>query len=478
MAQAITLSIRGSSLEAQQCRAEVINPGGYKDLLLPLDMVLPGDRAAMEVQLRRGKYRQAKTLWRQSPTKGTRPGPFCDHWRECGGCPWQGLAYHEQLEIKKARFAAQLETQGLSEFTKQLSITSAPSSRGFRNRLDFTFSRRQWIPAGTDSEVLFESEIGALGFFVPRGRQKVVHIDRCHLMEEPLNLIRNKVFQWAAQAARDKGWLFYDSRVHEGWFRGLIVRRAHNGSQSQWMVTLVVKSQPGEEQLRWLEDLSQALEPVQSFFYGVNETKNDGLETVQPQILKGTAEIVQKIDHRSFALGPLSFFQTNPEQTRTLYANVAQALDLPRGQALWDLYCGTGTIGQYVATGDQRIVGIELNPMACENAQANALRNGLTKTRYLAGDMAKLLPQLAAEEGGVGYAVIDPPRAGLHPTVVKTLNQVAVKRLVYVSCNPETLARDLAMLKERYHIRSVEAVDMTPHSYHLEAIAVLDAHEL
>lgn len=391
--------------------------------------------------------------------------PTCAHFGVCGGCKWQHVSYAAQLEFKANQVKENFEKIGHLDFPEMLPIKGSEDYFHYRNRLDFGFTKQRYL---SDEE--FNSErtysLDGLGFHVPGRFDKILDIDTCHLMEEEMNTIR----KFAKQLALDMGFTFYDLRDHGGVMRSLIIR---NSSLGEWMV-IVAFGEPNDRIPEYLEKLRAQFPQITSLMYAINTKKNDTLYDQDIQTFFGKDHILEKIGDLTFKIGPKSFFQTNSKQAEVLYTTTRDFAGLTGNELVYDLYTGTGSIALFVAAQAKKVIGIEFIEMAIEDAWINAKHNEITNVNFFAGDMRDMLTnEFVNQEGKPDVIITDPPRAGMHPDVVQMLLDLKAPKIVYVSCNPATQARDLAMMKEVYQIEKVQPVDMFPHTHHVENVVLL-----
>ena len=428
---------------------------------------LPGDRVEVQVFRQKPRYMVGRVLRLLEPSP-QRVEPVCKHFGLCGGCKWQNLAYETQLMYKAGQVRDALVRLGgldLSGVEVQEPL-GAPRTYAFRNKLEFTFTNRRWLT--TDELTNDELNRNGLGFHLPGRFERVVHLDECHLMEPLMNEIRLAFFETAIE----QGLTFYDVRQRTGYLRNLMVR---NTTQGEWMVLLSV-SEDNPETLKTLMDRVQERVPtVENLLYTVNSKANDSLEGLEIRVYKGQNRVVQVWDGLSFGISASSFFQTNPQQAEAMLGLVREWCGLSGQELVYDLYTGTGSIALFLAKQASRVVGIEYVQAAVDDACRNAEQNDIHNTEFFAGDMAALLNNDFFEAHGYpDVVVVDPPRAGMHPDVVEALKNCGAQRLVYVSCNASTQARDLQALSDTYRLLRYRPVDLFPQTAHIENLALLE----
>ena len=439
-------------------------------LVVFVPFVVPGDVVDIQLYRKKKNYAEGRAIrfHKQSPL---RVEPACPHFGVCGGCKWQTMKYSAQLGAKQRQVRDNLERLGGIDCSGMRPICGSDSIYYYRNKLEFTFSTRAWRTTPDD----IQPEQGALGFHIPQLFDKVLNIEHCALQAEPSNTIR--------LAVRDYAYFnnlpFYDIRNHTGFLRNLVIR---NTSTGQWMVIVVVAEEDNESLFPLLDMLHQHFPQITSLQYIINNKMNDSYSDLEVHTYFGNDHIEEEmVPYRPgeqanlrFIINPKSFYQTNSAQAQRLYSFVAELAELQPKDILYDLYTGTGTIALFLASQVRKVVGIEYVEEAIADARLNAKRNGFNNTVFYAGDMAKVLTQeFIAANGRPDVVVTDPPRAGMHESVVRQLLQTAPRKIVYVSCNPATQARDLQLLSERYRIGRIQPVDMFPHTQHVENIVEL-----
>ncbi|MCD8309941.1 MAG: 23S rRNA (uracil(1939)-C(5))-methyltransferase RlmD [Prevotellaceae bacterium] len=440
------------------------------DLVVFVPYVVPGD--VVDLQIRRKKHRYAEAeavrFHRYSPVRAV---PFCKHYGVCGGCKWQVLPYGEQLRYKQKQVVDSLTRIGKVALPEISPILGSAKTERYRNKLEYTFSCKRWLTAEEIRANVAYDRMNALGFHIPEAFDKVLHIEECLLQDDVSNRIRNAVFAYACR----QGYSFINLRDHEGMLRNLIIRTSTTGGL---MVILVAKITSEEELARFKQLLGYVAESfpeITSLLYIINNKVNDTITDLDVYLFKGEDHIFEQMEGLRFKVGAKSFYQTNSEQAYVLYQTVRRFAGLTGGELVYDLYTGTGTIANFLARQAGKVIGIEYVSEAIEDAKANSLINGIGNTLFFAGDMKDLLTGAFIDEYGRPDVVItDPPRAGMHPDVVKVLLATASRRIVYVSCNPATQARDLQLLDAAYRVAAVQPVDMFPHTQHVENVVLLE----
>ena len=429
-------------------------------------MTVPGDIVDVQVRKHHRRYMEAAVV-RYVERSPLRTEPFCDHFGVCGGCKWQNLPYDEQLKQKTKQVEDQLVRIGHLTIPEVRPCLGSARTREYRNKLEFTFADRRWltyeeIAAGGDIETT-----PAVGFHIPGCFDKVLDIERCHLQDDISNRIRLATKQYCI----DHGYTFHNARAHEGLMRTMVVRTASTG---EIMVIVVFNENDRERIDALMSYLKEEFKEITSLIYMVNDKWNDSLGDREPICFAGKDHIIEQMEGLQFKVGPKSFYQTNSEQAYELYKVARDFAELGDEDTLYDLYTGTGTIANFCARRAKRVVGVEYVPEAIEDARVNSMINGIDNTTFYAGDMKDVLSDEFVERNGrPDVIILDPPRAGVDEKVLEVIKRAAPARMVYVSCNPSTQARDLAILDDMYEIVAVQPVDMFPHTHHVENVVKL-----
>lgn len=438
-------------------------------MVIFVPFVVPGDIIDLKIIKKKKNYAEGRSVALKRPSP-LRVEPQCPHFGICGGCKWQTFNYEGQLRCKEQQVRDNLERLGHIDTSGMLPIDGSENIFFYRNKLEFTFSTKRWL---NDGEVRDENDPGAVGFHVPMVFDKVLPIEHCVLQREPSNQIRNALRDYALRNAIP----FYDIRNHTGFLRNLVVR---NTSTGQWMVIVIVAERNDDILMPMLEFLKNRFPEITSLLYIINSKLNDSYTDLEVHTYSGQDYITEQMPRYGggkplqFRINPKSFYQTNSEQAFHLYSHVAKFANLQGNENVYDLYTGTGTIAQFLAGMCRHVTGIEYVEEAIVDARLNARLNGFDNCTFFAGDMAKVLTDsFIAENGRPDVVVTDPPRAGMHEKVVQQLLAVEAPRIIYVSCNPATQARDLQMLAEKYDIARIQPVDMFPHTQHVENVAEL-----
>lgn len=397
-----------------------------------------------------------------------RTDPFCGHFGTCGGCKWQMLPYERQLQYKQNEVEQNLRRLGRIALPEIMPIAGCDNSVRYRNKLEFTFSNKRYKTRAELKEgaALNEMENG-LGFHVPRLFDKVIDIETCHLMAEPTNAIKNTIRAFA----EENGYLFYDIRNHTGWLRTLIIRVCTTG---EVMVNVCFGYEDKAEREKLFQHLLQQIPSITTLLYTINPKKNDTIYDLDPVAWFGKGYIVEKLEDFNFKIGPKSFFQTNSRQGERLYKITRDFAELNGSQTVYDLYCGTGSIGIFVSGQAKKIIGVEVIPEAIADAKENAALNNISHADFYAGDVIDICDDaFFAAHGRPDVIITDPPRAGMHEKLVRKILDMEAPLVVYVSCNSATQARDLQWLDEKYMVTKVQPVDMFPHTHHIENVVQL-----
>ena len=428
--------------------------------------VVPGDLIDAQVTKKRKKYMEARAT-KIHEYSSDRVDAFCEHFGVCGGCKWQNMSYAKQLEYKEAQVLDQFKRIGHLEFNEYFPIIPADKTDHYRNKLEFTFSNKKWL---TIEQIQSEEEIpdrNGLGFHIPGAFDKVVDLNECHLQAEPSNSIRAFIREYTAE----HDYSYFDLRAQHGMMRNLIVRSSSTGDL---MVIVSFFEDDKVKREALLDALGEAFPQISSMMYVINAKKNDSLFDQDIICYKGKDHIIEKIEDLSFKIGPKSFFQTNTKQAEKLYKAALDFADIQSEDTVYDLYSGTGSITCILAQKAKKVIGVEQVAEAVAAADENAKLNKLDNMLSFVGDTKDVLNKAFFEEHGKpDVIVVDPPRAGLHEKVIQEIMDTQVEKVLYISCNPATQARDLALMKEEYSIEKVQAVDMFPQTYHVENIAFL-----
>lgn len=439
--------------------------GRVDELVLFVQHAVPGDIVDVEVTRKKKNFAEARVTALISASEH-RVTAFCQHFGSCGGCKWQHMTYDAQLHFKQKTVENALQRIGKIDVSGIESILPSAETTYYRNKMEYTFSNKRWL---TDEEVKSDEIFGkqALGFHVPLHFDKILQIDHCHLQASPSNEIRNAVDKFSVENEIS----YYDVRRHEGALRNLIVRNTSTGE----LMIIVVFAHPEEGQVDLLmEFIKESFPEITSLLYIINQKKNDTIFDQDIHVYKGRDHIFEEMDGLKFKIGAKSFYQTNSNQAFELYKVTKDFAGLKGDELVYDLYTGAGTIANFVARNTREVVGIEYIPSAIEDAKLNSKLNGIANTKFFAGDMKDVLTQEFTNIHGKPDVIItDPPRAGMHGDVISRILEIEAEKIVYVSCNPATQARDLALLSEKYEVARIKPVDMFPHTQHVENVVLL-----
>lgn len=431
-----------------------------------VEFAVPGDIVNVKVTKKKKNYMEGFILEIVKPSED-RLQPFCEHFGICGGCRWQPLPYDMQLKAKQQQVWDQLVRIGHLEIPDISPILPSDKTKYYRNKLEFTFSNKRWIYNNEDPDSLTDEERLGLGFHVGKFFDKVLDIKHCSLQPEPSNEIRLFIREYAVTHNLE----FYNIRENTGFLRNIIVR---NNQVGDVMLTVCFAYDDQDKIVPMLDAIAAEFPQIKSLHYVINEKLNDSISDLECILYKGDDAIWETMGKLKFKIGPKSFYQTNSEQAYKLYSVAKEFAALTGNEVVYDLYTGTGTIAQFISDQASKVIGIEYVKEAIEDARINAEANGITNCTFFDGDMKDILTaDFIKEHGKPEVMIIDPPRAGMHPDVVKVIMEAAPERIVYVSCNPASQARDLAMMSPMYEITAVQPVDMFPHTMHVENVCAL-----
>ncbi len=437
---------------------------------------VPGD--VVDVQLQKNKADWGEGFVKKFHTySDIRVKPFCSHFGVCGGCQWQMLPYEQQLVYKHKQVFDNLTRIAKIPLPVIPPILGAKETQGYRNKVEYTFATEKFIPfeefkamkaAGLEPT----KSIGAGGFHARGFFEKVVEIDTCYLQSEPTNEIRKTAVQFAIENEMP----FYNIKQHQGWLRNMFIR---NTTKGEWMVNVILGYDGGEKREALLNLFLKKFPQITTLLYTINEKRNDSMQDLVPQVYFGTGYITEALENFDFKISPKSFFQTNSKQAESLYQVTRNFAELTGNEVVYDLYCGTGSIGIFCSKEAKKIIGVEVVADAIEDAKENARINNLSHTAFFAGDVIDICDDAFFDTHGKPDVIItDPPRAGMHDKLVKKLLEIQAPLIVYVSCNPATQARDLSLLGEKYTVTKIQPVDMFPHTLHIENVVQLKRTDL
>ncbi|MBO5131576.1 MAG: 23S rRNA (uracil(1939)-C(5))-methyltransferase RlmD [Paludibacteraceae bacterium] len=429
--------------------------------------VVPGDIVDIQVTRKKNSYMEGRVTQIHSYSS-KRSEPFCSHYGVCGGCKWQILPYEEQIRHKQRQVFNNLTRIGKVELPEISPILGSEDTIFYRNKLEFTFSNKKWLTYEQVSSGATFENMNALGFHIPGMFDKVLDIEKCYLQNELCNEVRDAIKAYAYE----KGLPFFDLRNHEGFLRTMVFRTSSIG---EVMLILVFYHENREMREDLLNYLRNKFPQITSLLYVINGKCNDTITDQEIHLFWGKDHIFEEMEGLRFKIGPKSFYQTNSKQAYELYKIARDYAQLTGNELVYDLYTGTGTIACFVAGKAKKVIGIEYVPEAIEDAKINAKNNQIENTLFYAGDMKNILTkEFVLEHGRPDVIITDPPRDGMHPDVIETILSAEPQRIVYVSCNPATQARDLNLLDVKYKVTAVQPVDMFPHTHHVENVVALE----
>lgn len=453
------------NLEITAAGAEGNSLGRWNEQVVFVRRSVPGDVVNVKVVSKKKKLLEAEILEIVKPSP-ERVEPFCEHFGVCGGCKWQQMDYTAQLKYKHQMVLDAFARIGKVETGEVLPIKGCEVNRFYRNRLDYAFSNKRWLQAhemGMD----LEGNMNASGFHISGRFDKVLDVNKCWLQDDLTNTIRNSVKNYALE----KGYTFFDLKEQYGLMRGLIIR---NSTLGEWMTIMMFHGHDKEAMEDVMGFMERSFPQITSLLYVINNKRNDTIYDQEILVWKGKDHMLETLGGLTFKIRPKSFFQTNSRQAEVLYSITKEFAGLTGNETVYDLYTGTGTIANYLAKSAKKVVGVEYIEQAIEDARENSALNNITNTVFYAGDMKDVLNDaFVATNGRPDVIITDPPRSGMHEDVVKKICEIAPEKVVYVSCNPATQARDLALMKDVYEVKKIQPVDMFPHTSHVENVALL-----
>ena len=453
-------------IEVSAYAAEGKSLARHEGKVIFIQGAVPGDVVNLILTKNKKDWAEArvKDFISYSPDRLT---PFCIHFGICGGCKWQMLPYAKQLEFKQQEALQNLKRIGKIDLPEVLPIIGSEDTVFYRNKLEFTFSNKRFL---TPDEINNDGTIqqqDALGYHAPRVFDKVLNIYECWLMDGVNNRIRNSIRDFA----QENSFSYYDIRAHTGWLRNIVVRYCTTG---ELMVNLIINYEEENDRIRLLDHILKVVPEITTLLYTINPKWNDTIFDLTPQVYSGNGYITEKLEDFKFIISPVSFFQTNTKQAERLYTVARDFAGLTGNEIVYDLYCGTGSIGIFLSKGAKKIIGVEVIETAIEDAKKNAALNNISHAGFFAGDVIKICDDAFFETHGRPDVIItDPPRAGMHEKLVLKLLEIAAPKIVYVSCNTATQARDVQLLSEKYTVEKVQPVDMFPHTHHIECVILL-----
>ena len=446
--------------------------GKFDEFVLFIEKAVPGDVVDVELFKRKKNFAEAKITRLVTPSVH-RIEAFCPHFGVCGGCKWQHMTYEAQLQFKHKSVTDALDRLAKVDVSEAEPIMASFETRYYRNKLEFTFSNKRWL-TNNDAEAAENGDMNALGFHVPLRFDKILDIDVCYLQSSPSNEIRNSIRDFALR----EGISFYDLRNHEGALRNLIIRTSTTG---ETMVIVVFAYATDDEVQKVVTFVNERFPDITSLLYILNQKKNDTIFDQEIHLFKGRDFIFEQMsdvegaEDLKFKIGAKSFYQTNSLQAHQLYLITREYAGFKGDELVYDLYTGAGTIANFVARHVKKVIGVEYVPTAIEDAVINSGINNISNTEFFAGDMKDILTaEFVSQHGKPDVIITDPPRAGMHPDVVARILEIEAEKIVYVSCNAATQARDISLLKEKYDVKRIRPVDMFPHTQHVENVVLLE----
>ena len=437
------------------------------DMVIFTQYAVPGDVVDLQIFKKKKNYMEGRVIKFHSYSE-KRCNAVCEHYGTCGGCKWQILPYDEQIRYKQKQVVDNLTRLGHIELPETSPILGSEKTYFYRNKLEYTFSNRKWLTMEDMQKEHKPEELNGVGFHIPGMFDKVLDINKCWLQDDISNQIRNEIRRYA----QEKGLTFFDLRNQEGFLRTLMIRTTSTG---ELMVVVVFFHEDEAERVALLQHLADMFPQITALLYVINSKCNDTITDQEIHCFKGEEAIYEEMEGLRFKIGPKSFYQTNSEQAYELYKVARNFAELTGEELVYDLYTGTGTIANFVSRKARQVIGIEYVPEAIEDAKVNSAINGIDNTLFFAGDMKDILTDKFIKEYGRPDVIItDPPRAGMHEDVINVILNAEPKRIVYVSCNPATQARDLQMLDVKYKVTAVQPVDMFPHTHHVENVVRLE----
>ena len=441
--------------------------GHVEGKVIFVEGAVPGDIADVFITRNKKDWAEGKAINIKEFSK-ERVEPFCIHFGVCGGCKWQMLPYKKQLEYKQQEAADAFKRIGKLTEISMLPIIGSENTIQYRNKLEFTFSNKKFLTHGQLEELQDDAwPGGALGYHVPRLYDKIIDIFECWLMDDVNNTIRNTLRDFSLA----NKYPFYDIKEHKGWLRNIIIRHCTTG---ELMVNLVFGYDDKNEREKITNHLLQQVPSITTLLYTINAKWNDSIYDLEPKTVYGKGYVIEKLGDINFKISPKSFFQTNTKQAEKLYNVVKDFAALNGNEIIYDLYCGTGSIGIFLSSSAKKIIGVDVIGDAIKDAHENAMLNNLEHASFFCGDVIEICnDEFFALHGRPDIVIVDPPRAGLHAKLVQKIIDIAPEKIIYVSCNVATQARDLQLLSEKFNVETLQPVDMFPHTHHIECVALL-----
>ena len=437
------------------------------DKVVFVPLTVPGDIVDIQLTRSRTSFSEGKVIHFHKKSE-LRIEAKCEYFGQCGGCKWQMIDYSKQLELKQNQVLENFKHLGNFDFPEHYPILPSKNIYFYRNKLEFTFSNRKWLTDFDKSLDFNNLNMNGLGFHLPKMFDRILDIDNCYLQPKPSNDIRVSIRDFAIENKIS----FYSARKQEGYLRNLIIRTASTGDL---MVIVIVGFEDNPALELIMKYVSSRFPEITSLMYIVNTNLNDTNNGMNAELYKGKPYILEQMEDIQFKIGPLSFYQTNSDQAFKMYKIAREYAQLKGSEIVYDLYTGTGTIANFIARNAKKVIGIEYVPESIEDARVNSELNNIDNTLFFAGDMAKVLtPEFILENGKADIVITDPPRAGMHEKVITQLIEMEAKRIVYISCNPATQARDIDLLKSKYKVTKVQPLDMFPQTHHVENIVLLE----
>lgn len=443
------------------------------DIVAFVPYAVPGDVVDLQVKRKKHRYYEAVAV-KFHKYSDKRMVPFCEHFGICGGCKWQCLPYEDQIQYKQRQVSDNLTRIGKIILPTISPILGSKKQRCYRNKLEFGFSNKRWLTTEEVSSDISYDNMNAVGFHISGAFDKILDIQKCHLMDDICNRLRNSIRAYAFE----HNLTFFDLREQVGLLRNMMIRISKTGELMLLLQFHYTEKTEEQQAMDLMKFLAEMFPEITSLLYVNNLKRNDTINDLEISTFKGNDYIYEEMEGLKFKVGPKSFYQTNTDQAYELYKVARDFAGLTGDELVYDLYTGTGTIANFVARSARQVIGIEYVPEAIEDATVNSSINHIDNTLFFAGDMKDILNKEFIETYGRPDVIItDPPRAGMHTDVIETILYARPQRIVYVSCNPSTQARDLSLLDAQYRVSAVQPVDMFPQTHHVENVVLLDIRE-